>query len=155
MSLFERVQAGDVAAVLRALEGGADANELGPAGRTLLIEAAVAGNAELVRVLLAHGAEPFLKDGEGESAIMKAAAYGHRKVVELLWTKASEDERQTAEAYLRAAGKTHGPERTDEPSELQREVADLGARAADFFGYQDPKRRLERAQRAEKPAKKR
>ncbi len=109
MTLYEAVEAADGEAVLTRLEAGEDINQLGPSGSTPLIEAARMGNAELVEVLLAPGAEPMLKDSEQETALLKAAAHGHSAVCALLLPLASEDERGMARAFLGAVGQTHGP----------------------------------------------
>lgn len=159
MNLYAAVEAGDAEAVVAALEAGEDVNQMGPGGATPLIEAARRGNAELVEVLLAGGAEPFLKDDEQESAILKAAANGHRAVCALLMPAASDDERGMAEAFLGAVGKTHGPaaaaaapgflgirKKTDE---LKKRAAVLGARAARFVGYEQPAERIDQLERAE------
>ena len=159
MNLFEAVEAADAEEVVARLEAGEDINQMGPGGSTPLIEAARMGNAELVEVLMAAGAEPMLKDGEQESALLKAAANGHRAVCELLLPTASEDERGMAEAFLGAVGKTHGPKAAALPDgflgirkkteELKRRAAVLGARAAKFVGYEDPAERIARVERGE------
>lgn len=132
---------------------------MGPGGSTPLIEAARMGNSELVEILLAGGAEPMLKDAEQESALLKAAANGHRAVCALLLPTASEDERGMAEAFLGAVGKTHAPLAAPPPDgflgirkkteELKRRAAVLGARAAKFVGYEQPAERIEQLERAE------
>ncbi len=159
MTLFEAVEAADAEAVVARLEAGEDINQMGPGGATPLIEAARRGNAQLVEVLLAAGAEPMLKDGEQESALLKAAANGHRDICALLLTTASDDERGMAEAFLGAVGKTHGPRAAAPPDgflgirkktdELKRRAAVLGARAARFVGYEQPADRVDRVERAE------
>lgn len=159
MTLYEAVEAADGEAVVACLEAGEDINQMGPGGATPLIEAARMGNAQLVEVLLAAGAEPMLKDAEQESALLKAAANGHRDCYALLIPAASEDERGMAEAFLGAVGKTHGPSVPPPPEgflglrkktdELKRRAAILGARAAKFVGYQQPAERLEQLERAE------
>ncbi len=159
MNLYQAVEAADAEAVVARLEAGEDINQLGPGGSTPLIEAARLGNAQLVEVLLAAGAEPMLKDAEQESALLKAAANGHREVCALLLEVASDDERSMAEAFLGAVGKTHGPSVAAPPDgflgirkktdELKRRAAVLGARAAKFVGYEQPANRIERVERAE------
>jgi uncharacterized protein len=159
MTLYEAVEAADAEAVVARLEAGEDINQMGPGGATPLIEAARMGNAQLVEVLLAAGAEPMLKDAEQDSALLKAAANGHRDVCALLFPTASEDERGMAEAFLGAVGKTHGPSVAPPPEgflgirkkteELKRRAAVLGARAARFVGYEKPADRIEQLERAE------
>lgn len=160
MSLYDAVEAGDLEAVAQQLAAGADVNEIGPGDRTPLIEAARAGNLALVRLLLEAGAEPMLKDGEQESAVLKAAANGHHDVCAVLLPLASEDERGMAEAFLGAVGKTNGPQELPAPApdflglkakagDLTRKAAVYGARAAKFVGYEKPAERIERVERAE------
>ena len=43
-----------------------------------------AGNLELTRLLLSHGADASVQDGEGESSLMWAAEGGHTHVARLL-----------------------------------------------------------------------
>ena len=69
MSLTDAVRAGDRAELERLIRDGADVNELGEAGRTPLIEAAAAGGADLVRVLIDARADPSLTDELQESAL--------------------------------------------------------------------------------------
>ena len=159
MNLYEAVEAADAEAVVARLEAGEDINQMGPGGATPLIQAARAGNAELVEVLLAAGAEPMLKDDEQESALLKAAANGHHAVCALLLPMATDDERGMAEAFLGAVGKTHAPQAAPlaegflgirkKVDELKRRAAVLGARGAKFVGYEDPAGRIERVERAE------
>ncbi len=159
MNLFEAVEAADAEEVVARLEAGEDINQMGPGGSTPLIAAARVGNTDLVEVLLAAGAEPMLKDDEQESALLKAAANGHRGVCALLLPMANDDERGMAEAFLGAVGKTHAPKAAALPDgflgirkkteELKRRAAVLGARAAKFVGYEQPAERLEQLERAE------
>jgi ankyrin repeat protein len=51
-----------------------------------LHEAARAGHVEIVRILLAAGANPRLLDGEGKTPLELAAGHGHASVVEVLQT---------------------------------------------------------------------
>ncbi len=54
-------------------------------GRTSpLHEAARSGNAEVVRLLLDHAADPTLRDGDGQSPLEIAANHGHHGVVDML-----------------------------------------------------------------------
>ena len=161
MTLYEAIEAGDLKAAKKQLAAGDDVNQQGPGDRTPLIEAARLGNLKLVELLLEAGAEPMLKDAEQESAVLKAAANGHRAVCAVLLPLASEDERGMAEAFLSAAGKTNGP--NDElpapekdflglkskAEDLTRKAAVYGARAAKFVGYDKPAERVERIERAE------
>ncbi|MEW6431654.1 MAG: ankyrin repeat domain-containing protein [Myxococcota bacterium] len=155
MRLYEAVQSGDAAAVKAALEDVKDVNELGPGGRTALIEAAAAGRADLVKLLIAAGAEPAWKDDEQETALLKAAANGHREVVALLIDSGTEDERDLARAFLAAYGQSHGPEYQLDESSLKRKAVEVAARAANFVGHESPLTRVDRVERAEAAKKKR
>lgn len=85
--LIEAVLCRDAAAARRALAVGADAS-LAPNGIPLLTIAAIHGELEIVRELLAHGAEPDRRDMHGETALGYLARISsgerHLKVMELL-----------------------------------------------------------------------
>lgn len=67
------------------LKSGADVNVQGSLeGFTALMTAAAEGQVEVVRLLLAHGAEPSLEDQDGDTARSFAQQHGHLEVVELL-----------------------------------------------------------------------
>lgn len=148
MTLYEAVEAQDLQAVAKALKRKEDVNQVGPGNRTPLISAAHQGDEELVEVLLAAGAEPTWKDDEMETALMKAAANGHVACVDLLLPLASPDEADEARAFLRAHGKTDGPQELRGPptriEKLKEAAAKYGARAASFVGYEEPEERLQK-----------
>lgn len=150
MSLLAALQAHDVPRALELLFAGADPNELGPGGRTPLIEAAQLGDAELVKRLLDAGADPSLADGMQETALLKAAAFGHRQCVAVLEPLASADERATARSFLGAPDPLRRPpERAPSPA-WQRDLAAAGAGVSSLLGDEDPRRRLARLERAQK-----
>lgn len=149
MSLLEAVLGGDEAEVRRLLSEGGDPNELGDGRRTPLIEAAAAGRADLARLLLDGGAEPWLRDEADETALLKAAALGHRQVCALLFPLAPEEEAELARAFLAAHGKEHGPPSTP-PGGLGRKLAYAGAKLSKALGHEEPSKRLERLERAER-----
>ncbi len=153
MTLFEAITAGDFASVQLALQQTKDVNEVGHEGRTPLIEAAALGRLDVVKLLLERGAEPGWKDEAQETAILKAGANGYPDVVAALAPLAPDDERDMARAFLAAFGKSHGPEYHYDPSRLQKKVAEVAARAANFVGHEDPLKRLERNERAEQNTK--
>ncbi len=154
MTLFDAIAHGDFAAVEAALDSTPDVNLVGHQGRTPLIEAAALGRLDVVRLLLQRGAEPGWKDESDETAIMKAGAHGYPAVVAALEPHASDDERDMARAFLAAFGKVNGPEYQYDVSRLQKKVADVAARAANFVGHEAPLKRLERLERAEEHKKK-
>ena len=164
MTLYEAVKSGDVAAVKRELSAAKDVNELGAEGRTPLIEASAAGRADLVKLLLDAGAEPSWKDSMEETALLKAAANGHQAVMKLLWPHVGEEERATAQAFVRATSQASSPEffgpdapptdPEEEPGAIHKKAVDIAARAANFFGHEAPLKRVERQNRAEDLKKK-
>ena len=154
MTLFEAIAHGDFAAVESVLSSTIDVNQLGREGRTPLIEAAALGRLDVVRLLLQRGAEPGWKDELDETAILKAGAHGYPAVVAALEPHASEDDRDMARAFLAAFGKSNGPEYQYDVSRLQKKVAEVAARAANFVGHEEPLKRLERQERAEDHEKK-
>lgn len=67
------------------LEKGADVNVQGSLeGFTALMTAAAEGQHEVVRLLLVYGADPALKDKDGDTAESFATQNGHSEVVTLL-----------------------------------------------------------------------
>jgi len=67
------------------LSKGAEVNVQGALeGFTALMTAAAEGQLEVVRILLEHGADPSLKDQDGDTAGSFAEENGHAAVVELL-----------------------------------------------------------------------
>ncbi len=150
MTLFEAVASRDLATLTQVLAAAKDVNVLGEAGRTPLHAAALEGQAAMVKALLAAGAEPSCKDDAQETALLIAAAQGHREVVALLLPHATDDERDLARAFLDAAGRTDGPEKQPEPTDFQTTAATAAARAARFFGHDDPQARLDRVDRSKK-----
>jgi hypothetical protein len=155
MTLFDAIAHADLAAVELALGETKDLNAVGHEGRTPLIEAAALGRLDVVTLLLKRGAEPGWKDDLDETAILKAGAHGYPAVVSALEPYASDDERDLARAFLAAFGKSHGPEFQYDVSRLQKTVATVAARAANFVGSEEPLQRVERADRAEAHHKKR
>jgi ankyrin repeat protein len=154
MTLFEAVESGDVAKVKAALRGAKDVNPSGEGGRTPLIEAAAMGQLEMVKVLLAAGADPTLPDDEKETALLKAAANGHLPVVNILSVHATDDERDMARAFLRAAGKVESPEyQAPDHGAFKRTAAKASAAMSKMVGHDDPSERLERIERGESNAR--
>lgn len=75
--------AGSVAFATLALDQGANINFAGDYGMTPLIQAAWRGHVEVVKLLLARGADPALQPGR-VNALQMAESKGHAAVVELL-----------------------------------------------------------------------
>ena len=75
---------GDLKAVKKALENGANVNAWEEKGRTVLIEAAKKGNLELVQMLIRFNADVNAKDDKGITALMEASRHGYLFTVEAL-----------------------------------------------------------------------
>jgi ankyrin repeat protein len=86
--LHSAVAAADQAAALTIaealLQAGANANARQEGGFTPLHEAALNGNVPLIRLLLAHGADPSLASDEGQRPVDLALKHGHPAVAGLL-----------------------------------------------------------------------
>jgi ankyrin repeat protein len=73
--LFRAARHGDRTAVEQALAAGAQVNAASPVdGKTALSRAAILGQAEAVRALLGHGADPMARGWDGRSAIEVVAS---------------------------------------------------------------------------------
>jgi ankyrin repeat protein len=66
------------------VKAGAAVNERQSGGFTPLMSAAQNGDTEVARLLLAHGADPSLRDDEGRSAADHARTAGHPEIAALL-----------------------------------------------------------------------
>ena len=84
-TLLLAAEAGDVSAAFDFLQAGSNANESTSTGTTALMKAAHAGHAEVVKLLLQHGADAAAHDStNGSTALILAAAQGHVECVMLL-----------------------------------------------------------------------
>lgn len=84
------------------LEAGAQVDATGGEERlTALMAAAAAGDPELVRLLLAKGADPKLRDQAEKDALWHAATAGQEQAFQLLAPAFSAAEREAAETELR------------------------------------------------------
>ena len=82
VDLLTAATAGDVAAVQRALDEGAD--PIGPPTMRPLVVAAVHGHHEVVDTLLEAGVDPNVQTNDGGTALLAAAFLGRAEVVERL-----------------------------------------------------------------------
>ena len=72
--LMHAVHKNQIASVAALLDAGADPNERATGGSTALLMAAGYGATDIVRLLLAHGADPRIKDHSGRSPLAMAAS---------------------------------------------------------------------------------
>lgn len=84
MNMLASAVTGDDISLREALEMGADVAAKGAGGRTGLHYAALCGDAECVRILLAAGASPLTKDSSGNLPEDVALAEGHWQCERLL-----------------------------------------------------------------------
>ncbi len=90
--MWEATRRGDATAVAALLDKGADVNAKFRYGATALFKAADIGNVEVVKVLLAHGADVKVKDTfYGASAMDWALNHKHVEVIRLLLEKDAEN----------------------------------------------------------------
>jgi hypothetical protein len=82
--LSKAAESGDVAALNRALDEGADPNEADAEGVTALHIAAHKGHLEIARELLRRGADVDQAEFDGDTPLINAAAFGHVEIVRLL-----------------------------------------------------------------------
>jgi len=90
--LWEAVRKGDAASVTALLDKGADVNAKYRYGTTALFKAAERGHTEVVKILLARGADASVKDTFYKATAMTWALDGkHFEIVKLLLPKVPED----------------------------------------------------------------
>lgn len=82
--LMKASRDGNLAAVKRALDNGADVNYTNEKGKTALMFAASNGHTETVKFLLNHGAQVDKEDNFGTTAIIVAATAAKTQTAELL-----------------------------------------------------------------------
>lgn len=88
-ALIPACERGHVDYVRRAVTTGIDVNHVNRLGWTGLLEAVILGDGgarhqEIVRILLAHGADRSIPDGNGVTALEHARRLGHREIAALL-----------------------------------------------------------------------
>jgi hypothetical protein len=82
--LLNAAQAGDLKAVKKAIDRGADVNAVNERKSSALLMAAGSGNFQIVKLLVEHGVDVNLRNTEGVSALMTAAANGSLKIINYL-----------------------------------------------------------------------
>jgi len=85
--LFALAQGEDSKTLRKLLAKGANPNAEDAVGRTPLIMAAEAGNADGCRALLEKGADPLMQDFAGNTALMAAAAKGQTAILPILYDR--------------------------------------------------------------------
>src|SRR3954469_15372061 len=78
---------GDAHAIEKVLSSKIDLNKADAQGRTLLMETVLEKRADLVKLLLDHGADPKLFDREHSTALHFAASAHQAEIVQLLLDK--------------------------------------------------------------------
>ena len=89
VSVIPAAERGHVSYVRRVVTTGIDVNHVNDPGWTALLEAVVYGDGspryqDIVRILLAAGADPGIRDGQGRTALQHAQSRGHWAVARLL-----------------------------------------------------------------------
>ena len=89
VSVIPAAERGHVEYVRRVVQTGIDVNHVNDPGWTALLEAVVYGDGsapyqEIVRILLAAGADPGVRDAQGRTALQHAEARGQTAVAEIL-----------------------------------------------------------------------
>lgn len=132
MTLLEAVTAGDREAARKLLDEGCFADDGGPGGITPLMIAAERGDVEMVDLLLARGADPRLRDGSRDTALLKAAAQGHGHLFAALSQGAEGDELDRAGLPPERGGGSGGRPRGPPPraAAVEDEAGDGGGGGA-------------------------
>ena len=84
LTLIKASGEGDKASVQRLLDAGANVNAAVLQGRTPLMAAASTGNADIVLLLIAFGADIAAQDQTGWTALRYSTEYGHKAVERIL-----------------------------------------------------------------------
>lgn len=85
MGFHEAIVTGDIEAVRRLIEAGADLNVREPSGGSSpLITAATFGQTEAARALIEAGADLDQQNNDGSTALITAAFFGRTEIVEAL-----------------------------------------------------------------------
>jgi ankyrin repeat protein len=89
VSVIPASERGHVEYVRRVVQTGIEVNHVNDPGWTALLEAVVYGDGsaryqEIVRILLAAGADPEIRDANGRTALEHAEARGQQQVAQIL-----------------------------------------------------------------------
>jgi len=100
MSLLNAVKRENVNAIRKLLNNGANVNQNIGNGRSPLIQASSNGNLELVKLLLAKGADVNkANDKNGETPLYQASKWGHANVVKVLMAKGADVNKATKKGF--------------------------------------------------------
>jgi len=83
-TIHKAAEKGDIAAIERHLQNGADVNVKDQDGNTPLMWATYNGSLEVVKFLVAKGVNVNARDKNNETPLMEATHEGHRNVAEFL-----------------------------------------------------------------------
>ncbi len=88
VDIWTAASEGNLEAIEEHVEAGTGLNDLAPSiGLTPLMVAAITGQHDAARLLLAKGAKPDIKNNDGSTALHIAAFFGHRGIVRALLKK--------------------------------------------------------------------
>jgi FOG: Ankyrin repeat len=134
--LSRLVESGDVEALAHLLPRVGNINARNRHGTTVLMQAARCGHAQIVRLLLEHGADPNLTRNDKFTALALAAFFGHTETVKTLMEFGARTEavtRSGASAQTWATARTFAevarclgtpaPKTTPSPIQLQRNLS--------------------------------
>ena len=81
MSIHEAAKAGNIEAVMKAIEVGLDINDVDNAGETALEIATIEGHIDIIVLLIDKGADVNFKNSSGFTALHTAAFFRHKEIV--------------------------------------------------------------------------
>ena len=91
VDIWKAAAEGKLDAIKQQLAAGTDVNAKAPTiGVTPLMAAAITGQSDAARLLLAKGAKPDIKNNEGTTALHMAAFFGHTEIVKALLGKGAD-----------------------------------------------------------------
>jgi ankyrin repeat protein len=96
-NLLEACERGDLMIVSQFLEMGLSANTVGNDGRSALHLAVKSNEAELIRLLLSHGADSCAMDADESTALTQAFLAGNKTMIDILVSHEWNNGKQSAE----------------------------------------------------------
>lgn len=98
------------------IQKGADINSIDVSGNSVLMGSCFKGHVRIVKLLLNSGANPFLQNTYGMTALDLAKAFGRQEVVRILTGEENASRDRMCNVIRLASRKTHSP-RKDRSSE--------------------------------------